>query len=236
MFSTWARPSCGTCRRSPSSKAAGPDLGREPFRPYCLSWHLSRGYLQMLCLSKPRRESILAFVSAQQNQKFSYAEIGRSRGQAPQSYTADHHRVRLGQGAETFELAKSAIRQWKMFEMPWVGLCWPDTPIEPGATVAVLVSHLGFWSMNACRIVYVIEEHGSSERYGFAYGTLPDHEERGEERFTVEFHTDDQTVWYDLYAFSRPTMLARLAYPFTRSLQKRFARDSKAAMLKAAQR
>ena len=55
--------------------------------------------------------------------------------------------------------------------------------------------------MNACRIVYVIDEQGSSERYGFAYGTLPDHMERGEERFTVEFDTDDQTVWYDLYAF-----------------------------------
>ena len=90
--------------------------------------------------------------------------------------------------------------------------------------------------MNACRIVYVIDEQGSSERYGFAYGTLPDHMERGEERFTVEFDTDDQTVWYDLYAFSRPTMLARLAYPFARALQKRFASDSKAAMQRAVQR
>jgi uncharacterized protein (UPF0548 family) len=190
----------------------------------------------MFCLSKPQRQSILAFISSQRNQKFSYAEVGHSRQQAPQSYTADHHRVNLGQGIETFECAKSAIRQWKMFDMPWIDLCWPDTPIEPGATVAVLVSHLGFWSMNACRIVYVIDEHGSSERYGFAYGTLPDHMERGEERFTVEFDPVDQTVWYDIHAFSRPSMLARLAYPFARALQKRFARDSGAAMQKAIQR
>jgi uncharacterized protein (UPF0548 family) len=118
--------------------------------------------------------------------------------------------------------------------MPWIDLCWPDTPMERGVSVAVLISHLGFWSLNACRIVYVIDEHGSSEKYGFAYGTLPDHGERGEERFTVEFNSD-QTVWYDLYAFSRPNMLARLAYPYTRLLQKRFARDSKAAMQKAVQ-
>jgi hypothetical protein len=43
------------------------------------------------------------------------------------------------------------------------------------------------------------------------------------------------SVWYDLYAFSRPNMLARLAYPYTRSLQKSFAKDSKSAMQKAVQ-
>jgi uncharacterized protein (UPF0548 family) len=189
----------------------------------------------MFCLSKPGRNSIDAFISAQQNQKFSYADIGCTRQEPPKGYTADHNRIRLGQGAETFERAKCAVRQWKMFEMPWMDLCWPDTPIEPGATVAVLVSHLGFWSLNACRIVYLVEERGSSESYGFAYGTLPDHGALGEERFTVELNPDDQTVWYDLYALSRPGALAHLAYPFTRALQKRFARDSKAAMQKAVQ-
>ena len=72
------------------------------------------------------------------------------------------------------------------------------------------------------------------ERFGFAYGTLPGHAERGEERFSVEYHAENDSVWYDLFAFSRPGPLARLAYPFARSLQKRFARDSKAAMLEAA--
>jgi uncharacterized protein (UPF0548 family) len=176
----------------------------------------------------------MAFLSAQQNQTFSYAEVGCSRQQAPKGYIADHNRIKLGQGVDTFERAKFAVRNWKMFDMPWIDLCWPDTPIEPGASVAVLVSHLGFWSMNACRIVYVIDERGSSGKYGFAYGTLPDHGECGEERFTVEFNAD-QTVVYDLYAFSRPSTLARLAYPFTRVLQKRFATDSKTAMQRAVQ-
>ena len=189
----------------------------------------------MLSLSKPHRQSILGFISAERNQKFSYSEVGCTRQQALPAYVADHNRVNLGQGIETFERAKSAIGQWKMFDMPWLELCWPDTPIEPGATVAVVVSHLGFWSMNACRIVYVIDESGPPERYGFAYGTLPDHMEHGEERFTVEFHTDDQSVWYDVYALSRPSTLARLAYPVARGLQKRFARDSMAAMQKAVQ-
>ena len=78
-----------------------------------------------------------------------------------------------------------------------------------------------------------MEERGAIEMYGFAYGTLSDHAEMGEERFTVEFHANDETVWYDICAFSRPRPLARLAYPFTRALQRRFASDSKKAMHRA---
>ena len=189
----------------------------------------------MFCLSKPSRDSILAFISAQRTQRFSYAEVGCSRQQSPNGYTIDHNRIKLGQGAGVFERAKHAVRQWKMFDMSWIELCWPDTPIETGATVAVLVSHLGFWSVNACRIVYVVEEAEPAEKYGFAYGTLPQHGEIGEERFTVEYDSADASVWYDLYAFSRPGPLARLVHPFARSLQKRFAKDSKAAMQKCIQ-
>ena len=66
--------------------------------------------------------------------------------------------------------------------------------------------------MNSSRIVYIVEEQGLIEKYGFAYGTLADHGEIGEERFTGEFNQDDQTVWFDLYAFSQPRIAARLAY------------------------
>lgn len=187
----------------------------------------------MFCISKLGRGVIDTFISAQQKQNFSYAEVGCTREKAPNRYIADHNRITLGQGVDTFERAKRAVQQWKMFDMPWIDLCWPNTPIEPGAAVAVVISHLGFWSMNACRIVYLVKENGSLEKYGFAYGTLPDHGEIGEERFTVEFNPADQSVWYDLYAISRPTTLARLAYPFTRALQKRFARNSKVAMQRA---
>ena len=187
----------------------------------------------MIFLSKPNQDAILAFISSQKTQEFSYADVGCSRSQAPAKYVADHNRVKLGQGLDTFERAKAAIARWKMFDMPWIELCWPNTSIETGATVAVLISHLGFWSLNACRIVYVIQEDAALHTYGFAYGTLPEHGEVGEERFSVEYFPSDQSVWYDLYAISRPGRLARLAYPYTRALQKRFANDSKAAMQRA---
>jgi len=187
----------------------------------------------MLRFSKPCRNSICAFLASQQPESFSYAEVGASRGQAPGGYNVDHNRIELGRGFTAYERAKSAVKQWKMFEIPWIELCWPDTPIERGASVAVVASHLGFWSVNACRIVYVHEERNSVERYGFAYGTLPEHGESGEERFTVEYNPEDESVWYDIYAFSRPRLLAYLGYPFSRALQRRFVRDSKAAMRRA---
>ncbi len=119
-----------------------------------------------------------------------------------------------------------------MFDTGWIDLCWPEAPIQAGSTVAVVARHFGFWSMNVARISYVVDESGAQTRYGFAYGTLAEHAESGEERFLVEL-LPDGTVWYDIYAFSRPRGLASLGYPFARRLQKRFARDSKAAMLRA---
>jgi uncharacterized protein (UPF0548 family) len=191
----------------------------------------------MFLLSRPGQAAIRSFLAAQKDQPFSYAHVGASRDRAPDGYTVDHNRIQLGYGAAAFERAVDALRHWRMFEMPWLELCWPNTPIEVGAAVGVLVSHLGFWSLNACRIAYLIENHGACERFGFAYGTLLDHAEIGEERFTVEFHSEDESVWYDLYAFSRPSSpLARLVYPYARKLQRRFATDSKTAMRTAVEK
>ena len=190
--------------------------------------------LPMFFVNKPDPERIREFLAAQKSRQFSYTHIGASRTAAPRGYVVDHNRVQLGEGRSAFERAKDAIKQWKTFDIAWLELFWPDTPIEEGATVAIVVSHLGFWSLNAARIVYTVEaERGALETYGFAYGTLPDHAEMGEERFTVEFHPGDESVWYDLRAFSRPRLLARMAFPYTRALQKKFAADSKLAMQRA---
>ena len=99
----------------------------------------------------------------------------------------------------------------------------------------MLARHYGFWSLNTARIVYLVEESGEVERFGFGYGTLPGHGERGEERFSVEWRREDGSVHYDVLAFSRPKHpLAWIGYPFVRSLQRRFARDSRREMVRAA--
>jgi len=115
-----------------------------------------------------------------------------------------------------------------MFDFPWVELCWPSAQIDAGTNVAVLIRHFGFYSLNGARIVYVIND---PDTFGFAYGTLADHGESGEERFSIQFDRGSGAVVYDILAFSRPSHpLAKLGFPLTRHLQKRFARDSMAAM------
>jgi uncharacterized protein (UPF0548 family) len=121
-----------------------------------------------------------------------------------------------------------------MFSMPWVSLHWPTAPIQVGTDVAVSIRHFGFYSLNACRIIYVVDEEVPIRQVGFAYGTLAEHAESGEERFTVEWNRDEDRIWYDILAFSRPRqMLARLGYPLSRSLQRKFAKGSKLAMLQS---
>src|SRR4029079_18649839 len=88
------------------------------------------------------------------------------------------------------------------------------------------------WWLNACKIVYVVDEWGPIRRFGLAYGTLPDHAGRGEERFLIEWDQADNNVWYDILAFSRPNhFLTRLGYPIVRRTQKRFGQDSATSML-----
>ena len=186
----------------------------------------------MFSFFRPNRSDIESFISRSAAQTFSYRDVGGTAKERPQNgYTVDHNRIKLGSGTKVWDRAKPAVIGWKMFDFPWVSLCWPAAPIRPGENVAILVRHLGFFSLNAARIVYTIDE---PDRFGFAYGTLSDHGESGEERFLVERDPELGDVWYDLYAFSKPNyLLAKMGYPLTRHLQRRFAMDSKQAMSNA---
>ena len=145
--------------------------------------------------------------------------------------------MRLGTGQAAFQAAREAINHWEMFNVDWVEVHTPNGPISPGTNVAVLARILGLWYLNACRIAYLIDEAGHIETYGFAYGTLHDHAESGEERFTVVWDHADDSVRYEQFAFSRPNnLLTRLNYPLARTTQKRFAKDAIAAMTRAVAR
>jgi uncharacterized protein (UPF0548 family) len=181
-------------------------------------WHLSR----------PDAARVRRYLDEQRALPLTYAAVGATRGgPAPAGFDVDHNRQRLGRGAAVFARAREDVRRWRMFPAPWTAIEPSGAPIAEGEVVAVHVHALGVRWLNAARIVYVIDE---PRRFGFAYGTLPGHAERGEERFLVEWQGDDE-VWYDLRAFSQPRYwAARLAHPVVRALQRRFARDSRAAM------
>lgn len=184
-------------------------------------------------LSAPSQGVVEEFLRAQAEVPFSYPETGESNGGSPAGYIVDHTRARLGQGAEDFSAACAALRDWRMFPAGWTKISPTAAPIVVGQTVAMQAKGPGLWWLNACRIVYVIDETVPVRRFGFAYGTLLSHVEQGEERFSVELHPDG-SVWYDLRAFSRPRFWAvRLAKPLARKLQRRFVQESLVGMQQA---
>jgi len=188
----------------------------------------------MFFLRQPSPQTIQRFLSSQRELPFSYREVGATAGNLPAGYTVDRNRVQLGSGKECYERAVDALRSWKQFDLGWVRMVPVGTPVEVNAVVAILTRHFEFWSLNACRVVYLIDDDGPTTRFGFAYGTLASHVECGEERFTIEWHKDDDSVWYDILAFSRPNkLLIKLGSPFARRLQRRFAKDSLKTMAEA---
>lgn len=184
----------------------------------------------MFFLLKPDPEEIQRYLrSALLRKDQPTYDLGLEHDIIPDGFDADHNRTLLG--IDCFETARGQLRQWRPFDIGWVELCWPDAPLTVGTTVAPLISVFGLlWSLSPARIATVIDEERC---FGFSYVTLPDHEECGEERFLVEWLPNGE-VWYDVYAISRPRhWLARLAYPLSRLLQKRFANNSMRAMREA---
>lgn len=183
----------------------------------------------------PAEDAIRGRLAQLSGAPYSYAEVGALEHPVfPPGYRVDRHRQLLGQGAACHERAKAALQRWEMFNLAWIRLHPPAPPIAAGTSMGISARFLGVWNLNFCRIAYLVEDKGEVERFGFALGTLPGHVLSGEERFTVEWHRADDSVWYHVCAFSRPDrLLSRLGYPIVRQLQKRFASDSHKAMARA---
>jgi uncharacterized protein (UPF0548 family) len=182
-------------------------------------------------LLRPSPEAIAALLSAC-DAPFSYPEVGATGdagalGALEADYFVDRHRFALGTGRALFERARASLFAWRQFEIPWLALQGADAPVATGRVVATLARVAGLWFLNPCRVVYV-------EEAAFAYGTLPGHVERGEERFAIRFDSVSEQVSYEITAFSRPAaLLTRLGLPFARGIQKRFARGSAEALAKS---
>jgi uncharacterized protein (UPF0548 family) len=188
----------------------------------------------MFTFRKPTRATIDALRDQCRDASFNYPGVGSTRLEGftpPPGYHLDQVQIELGRGQATYERARIAIQQWKMFPRSMVELFWPTVPVTQGSVVAVLFRGYGFWSLNSARIVYTVDETGQIDRYGFAYGTLPGHLESGEERFCVSWDHETDCVHYQINVFSRPNhWFVWLGYPVARREQARFRKLSAMAM------
>ena len=181
-------------------------------------------------LRRPSAGRLAAYLAREAAISFSYGDPGVSRQGRLAGFDLDENAVTLGHGPAVFDAARAALLRWQQFPSGWTFIFPGDAPIVPGAVIAMTARVLGLWWPNSCRIVYTVDEPG---RFGYAYGTLPGHVERGEELFLLE-QAPDGMVTYHIRAVSRPRFwLARLGYPLVRFFQRRFVRDSQRAMLAA---
>ena len=125
----------------------------------------------MPLLRKPSPATIRAFLAAQARLDLTYPVVGATAATPPAGYVVDHTRVRLGEGESVFRAGVAALGRWDQFRLGWVEAWPPETPVQAGQVVAVVARVCGLWWLNACRIVYVVDEEGPVRRCGFAYGT-----------------------------------------------------------------
>ena len=180
-------------------------------------------------ISYPKQKKLDEFLSKQQKATFSYTEIACTKLEKnqplkiPKGYVEDYNFINIGKGDQTWEKAKTTIQQWKHFPPSFTKIYPNTTKIEAGNIVVVMINILGLWCRNPAKIVYTFNK---PNRFGFAYGTLQEHAEQGEEAFWISRNSNNQ-ITYHLRAISKPKFwAAKLAYPLARKYQRKFALES----------
>ncbi|CAM6087208.1 unnamed protein product [Calypogeia fissa] len=168
-------------------------------------------------------------------------------------FSINHSRVRLGSGLNTFSKAKDKLQNWRHLQLGSVFVD-PSTPIKVGGKFGIHVHELVAWLINPLQILYITdtlkdgqlkispkqrgdsnlpEKKSGCSAFAFGGGTLRGHLLAGEERFAVEWNKEDDTVWYDIYSFSKPAhFLSIVGFPVVKFQQQQFAKHSSEAMVK----
>lgn len=211
----------------------------------------------MFVLQRPTPQQLERLLHEAGQMTLSYEPVGMAYGSAPPGFRVEEAGGVLGSGDQVFAKAARAFDRWREFDLGWVDSYPSDAPLQAGTNVLVIAQHFGFYSVNACRILYRLGVGGpdggvggpqsgdpsgrdpnpapASRRVtGFAYGTLTQHAEAGEEIFELSLDETSGEVAYRIRAVSRErALLAKLGFPIARAFQDRFRRDSVAAMQRA---
>ena len=173
----------------------------------------------MFFLRIPSADRLNELWTQARNASFSYDEVGATSADAsPAGYHDDRHSVSLGAGSDCFGRAVAALKGWQVHTRSGIRIFPEGQDLAPDVTVLSVVRAGPLATVAPCRVIYVVDE---ADRFGFAYGTLPGHPEKGEESFIVE-KSADGAVRFILRAFSRPNdLLTRLGGPIARQVQQR---------------
>ncbi|WP_307622530.1 DUF1990 family protein [Streptomyces sp. V3I7] len=152
---------------------------------------------------------------------FTYEAVGATREDltaCPPGFRPLNVRTRIGEGEPVFRRATEALFTWEMHRAMGIGMNTDADRAAPGVDVTVSIAGV---LKGPCRVVWTRQE---ARKAGWAYGTLENHPECGEEAFVLD-RTGDGTVWLTVAAFSRPAAwYARAAGPAARGFQHAYAR------------
>lgn len=141
-----------------------------------------------------------------------YTEVGATAGEMPPGYQHVRARRVVGHGRADFERAADALLAGEAQRRAGARVTLSETPMRAGTRVTMRL-----WVFRIpCLVVWA--EHTDTVA-GFAYGTLPGHPERGEERFTLTLQPTGEVV-FDIAAFSAPgRWFTRVGAPLGRLVQ-----------------
>jgi uncharacterized protein (UPF0548 family) len=181
----------------------------------------------MFLLERPSSLVIDRILAEQRGQPLTYREVGVTRNGGTSILRRTQYRTRVGTGERDYVRAVAAMQSWRMYANGWTEIHPSGVAPEPDAVFATVVQHLGIWSVNPCRVIYVEQDTSDARMTAFAIGTLPKHAERGEERFQVEWKRSDDSVWFEILAYAEPQhWLAVLGTPYVLHLQREFAKQA----------
>lgn len=150
-----------------------------------------------------------------------YEEVGATGRDLPAGY--HHARLRrvVGQGRADFDRARALLFSGEVQRRAGAEVRMSETPLREGTRVDMRVRLGPVVFRIPCLVVWA---ERTDTFCGFAYGTLPGHPERGEERFELRLEPSGQVV-FSIIAFSRPgRWFTRLGGPLARRFQAHMTR------------
>lgn len=153
--------------------------------------------------------------------KLTYDEVGATAGRLPSGYRHVRESLVIGQGRAAFERAAADLLAGRAQSGAGATVRLSDVPLREGSRVLMVLRIGPLRFRIPCLVVWAERTPTSC---GFAYGTLPGHPERGEERFALHL-ADSGEVVFSIVAFSTPARwFTRLGGPIARLVQSRMTR------------
>lgn len=169
----------------------------------------------VLRLGSPAHDELDRLLAEASGHEVTYDHVGSTLG--PTDRRVRREERAGGTGEEGFAAGIAAIRRWVAHDGIGARVHPAGTPIEVGRTLLVVLPVGPACLVVPNRIVAVVDE---PRRFGFAYGSLPGHDERGEESFEVELGDDGRVVARVSVDAAPGTRLTTVVAPLTLTLQR----------------